>query len=141
MPGLYEKWMSIAMTEIGQKEIPGAGNNERIMEYFKSTAYKASGDLDPWCSAFACWVLGKAGIGHPNSAWSRSFLGWGVGLDKPVYGCVAVLERGANSGHVAFYVKSDLLFVYLLGGNQSNQVCIQKYPKYKVLGYRWPKDS
>jgi uncharacterized protein YraI len=49
-------WMSIATSEIGQKEVPGDGSNPRVLEYLRSTALDAkpaSTDATFWCSALS----------------------------------------------------------------------------------------
>lgn len=131
-------WMDIAQLEIGQKEISGNQHNPRILEYHKSTTLKATQDEVPWCSAFVTWVLTMAGYKSTASAWARSYLNYGIKLDKPRPGCIVIFSRGSDSGHVAFFVKSNLLTITVLGGNQNNQVCYAKYFKYRILGYRWP---
>ena len=133
-------WYIKAQEEIGTKEIIGPKHHSRIVEYH-SVTFKANDDETPWCASFVSWCFEKCGIKSTRSAWARSYLAWGVPC-QPKLGCVVVLQRGgpkAKTGHVGFYVKSNLLTVTLLGGNQSNQVCYYDYPKWKVLGYRWPK--
>jgi hypothetical protein len=44
-------------------------------------------------------------------------------------------------GHVGFYLRHDEIYVYLLGGNQLEQVREHVYPIGSVLSYRWPKSS
>ena len=95
-----------------------------------------------WCSAFVNWCMEKSGIhgtGHDNA---QSWLGWGVPLPLPEWGCVTVFWRKApdsDRGHVGFFLGySQDGDVLLLGGNQTRnpQVCVRKY--HHLLGYRWP---
>lgn len=75
---------------------------------------------------------------------ARSWLDWGVALENPIYGCVTVLTRDDPTswkGHVGFYLRHDEEFVYLLGGNQLDEVRELAYPVASVLGYRWPEPS
>ena len=133
-------WMSIAMSETGQKEVPGDGNNPRIVEYLKSTdldAVSAAKDSTFWCSAFVNWCVEKAGFAGSNSAWARSWLNWGRSVSKPRRGCIAIFRRGTG-GHVAFYVDAVGADYRVLGGNQSDAVCIAKYPKARLIGFRVP---
>ncbi len=44
-------------------------------------------------------------------------------------------------GHVAFFDEQRNARIFVLGGNQSNQVNITSYPGDRLLGYRWPTDS
>jgi hypothetical protein len=70
-------------------------------------------------------------------------MSWGIPLPfvDPPYGAVAVLWRGspvADSGHVGFFVGYEKSEVWLLGGNQHHTVSLAKYPRTRLLGYRWP---
>lgn len=145
-PGEIERrWMEVARAEIGTKEVDGSGNNPRIVEYLATTTLgnRPAGrrDSTPWCSAYVNWVLGRAGIEGTNSAMARSWLGWGVDPGEPLAGAVVILKRGkAPSGHVGFAngrVGSN--HVAVLGGNQSDSVCIKRYSMADVLGFRMPE--
>jgi uncharacterized protein (TIGR02594 family) len=131
-------WLKIAFQEIGVKEYSGAADNPRVVAYLSSTSLgknDRSNDETYWCSAFVNWCVEQAGFEGTDSAWAKSWLNWGKKLDKAKEGCIAILTRD-KGGHVAFYLSEDAKNVTLLGGNQNDQVCIQKYPKSKVLGYR-----
>jgi uncharacterized protein (TIGR02594 family) len=136
-------WFKIAEHELGVAEIPGAGDNPRIVEYLKSTSLGKpdnQNDETPWCSAFVNWCMEQAGIEGTGSAWARSWLNWGKEPDADDYkGCVVILERGAHSGHVGFLDDWDDEGVRLLGGNQANKVCYAWFPIERVLGYRVPE--
>ena len=142
MNKLYPLWMDIAKEEIGTKEIKGKDHNPKIIEYHSYTKLKSTSDEVSWCSAFACFCVEKAGFRSPKSAMARQWLAWGNPVDNPFYGCVVVLWRNdINSwtGHVGFYVKEDEKYIYVLGGNQNDEVNIKPYKKVQLLGYRWPK--
>jgi uncharacterized protein (TIGR02594 family) len=98
------KWLEVAMREIGVVEVPGPGDNPRVIEYHQATTLKATDDSVPWCSSFVNWCMKEAGIQGSGSAAARSWLNWGKKLDSPRNGCIAVLKRGnnPNNGHVAF---------------------------------------
>lgn len=93
-----------------------------------------------WCGGFVAACLARAGLGvHiPKSfPMARSWAKAGTALSKPAYGCVVVFERGSG-GHVGFVVGKDKAGnLMVLGGNQSNQVCIKPFSKARVLAYRW----
>lgn len=136
-------WLAIATAEVGIKEYPGNGENPRILEYLRSTTLAApdsARDETPWCSAFANWCVEKSGYEGTDSAWARSWLNWGAPLDKPRRGCVTVFQRDGNKGHVAFFLAAGAGGIKVLGGNQSNAVCISSYKKADLLGYRLPHD-
>lgn len=136
-------WMAIASSELGVKEYPGNGENPRILEYLRSTTLRApdsARDETPWCSAFANWCVEKSGYEGTDSAWARSWLNWGSAISKPRHGCIAVLQRNINNGHVGFYLGATANGIRLLGGNQSNEVKVSTYKKTDVLGYRLPQN-
>ena len=136
-------WMAIASNEVGVKEYPGNGENPRIVEYLRSTNLSApysALDETPWCSGFANWCVEKSGYAGTDSAWARSWLNWGAVIAKPRHGCIAVLQRNVNNGHVGFYLGATTAGIKLLGGNQSNEVKVSTYKKSDVLGYRLPNN-
>ena len=136
-----ENWMNIAKAEIGVRTFPIGESNPRIMEYHEGTNISGYDDKAAWCSSFLNWVFRKSDHQGTNSALARSWLDWGATLSEPCYGCVAILEReraGGWQGHVGFFLKIDGEEIYLLGGNQLDEVREHKYPLDSVLGYRWP---
>lgn len=136
-------WYEIAEKEIGVTEIPGPANNPRVVEYHSATSYGAKDDEVPWCSSFLNWVMKKAGLPGTNNAAARSWMSWGVPIETPVLGCVVVYWRDKPdgwTGHVHLYRGEDDTHIVGLGGNQGNSVNLSRYPKNRVLGFRWPKD-
>jgi uncharacterized protein (TIGR02594 family) len=135
------RWLGFAKAEIGTKEVPGPNNNKRVSVYFNEAIGKFMPDSVPWCAAFVGSMLARAGHKPSGSLMARSYMTWGQKLTKPVRGCVVVFSRGRPpSGHVAFYDGEAGGYVYVIGGNQSDAVTRQGYPKRRVLGYRWPKN-
>lgn len=135
-------WIDIAKAEIGQKEIKGSKHNPRIVEYGTAVDLIVSDDETPWCSSVMNWIFMKAGIQRTGKANARSWLSWGIALDKPRHGCVAILKRGTKSwmGHVGFYMGEKDQFILLLAGNQGNEFKYAYFEKSDVLGYRWPEN-
>jgi len=136
-------WMEIARQEEGVKEVPGSGDNPRIVEYLQSTTLgtpENENDETPWCSAFVNWCVIQVGFEGTNSAWARSWLDWGQEADwnNLQGGEIVVLSRGTSSGHVGFYTDSTDETVTLLGGNQNNQVCEAEFSQSRILGIRVP---
>ena len=148
-PGEDFAWMPIAEKEKGVSEIPGSGNNPRVLEYLRSTtnlgASAASKDETPWCSAFVNWCLEQAGYERTKNALARSWLDWGQKIDMPRRGCIVVFQREKKFGHVGFYLEETATHIKVLGGNQQNleteifEVSEKSYPKSDFLGYRIPK--
>lgn len=131
-------WMPKAIREIGVHEYTGAADNPRIVEYLRSTTLGepyCSNDETYWCSAFVNWCVEKAGYAGTDSSWARSWAHWGKAIDTPRRGCIAVLKRNSG-GHVGFFIGETNTDIELLGGNQSDSVCISKYPKSHLISYR-----
>lgn len=133
-------WLTIARTQLGQKEVKGDKDNPEIMKYYK--AAKQGGikhDETAWCSAFANWTMRSDGYAPTYSLLARSWLKWGKAC-LPKLGAIMVFTRGDNPtfGHVGFYVGETATHYLILGGNQSNAVTITKIVKSRLLGARWP---
>jgi uncharacterized protein (TIGR02594 family) len=128
-------WYDIAEKELGQTELVGIKHNPRILEYHSVTSYKGKTDE-------ISWVLLKAGYKSLKTAWARDYEHYGPKLAKPVKGCIMLFERNGKGGdsHVTFYTGIETATEYkVLGGNQSNQVCIKGYLKNDLIGAYWPK--
>jgi uncharacterized protein (TIGR02594 family) len=136
-------WMQYAVADYGTEEVAGPKANAKILEYHQHTTLKATSDEVPWCAAFVCAMLEKAGFKSTHRANAKSFLTFGKELPGPQVGAVAVLNRGTDpaSGHVGFVVGFNDSTVYLLGGNQSNMVRVSSFQRWRVLQYRWPVDK
>jgi len=133
------RWLVHAWEEAGTEEIPGPESNPEVEKYHDAVHDDNTEDDVPWCSSFVCWCVEAAGYDSTNSRAARSWLDWGVVLEVPLYGCVCILWRGRPTGwkgHVGFYLGEDADSVFLLSGNQSDEVNVRRYPKSRVLGYR-----
>lgn len=148
MARLIERMFELAKAQLTEdwKEKPGPGSNPKILEVYKavdgiSNPETRDDSLLPWCSCFANWIAQKSGGKGTRSAMARSWLYWGRASDGKV-GDIVVFKRGNDgiSGHVGFVYKQGLVWIEVLGGNQTNQVCVSKYNKLNVLGYRTSKD-
>lgn len=142
-PSLGEpKWLKLARSELGVKEIPGAQHNPAVLSYFRDAGFpEIDDDETAWCAGFANAILHRAGYSGSKSLAARSFLTWGKEISKPYPGCIVVFWRESPrswQGHVAFFIEENSTHIKVLGGNQSNSVSIQSYPKSQLLGYREP---
>jgi uncharacterized protein (TIGR02594 family) len=138
---MREKIVEVALGEIGVVEQSGPElNSPRILEYFEEIGHSwVKTDETAWCSAFVNYVAKVAGYEYSGKLDARSWLDIGTETNEPKIGDVVVLWRvdpDSWKGHVGFYIKDDEDYIWILGGNQSNQVKITKYPKYRLLGYR-----
>jgi uncharacterized protein (TIGR02594 family) len=139
------RWLEIAWAEVGTQEISGADATPAIAGYFRDSGRPdITSDEVAWCAAFAGACLERAGIPQTippaEALLARSFLKVGTPIDAPRMGAIAILSRGSNPihGHVGFVVGWTDEHLVILGGNQSNKVCTQHFPRARLLGLRWP---
>lgn len=140
--------MTTARASLGQRETPGLATSPFVGRMLAKLHAWWKDDETAWCATFASWCLEENGFDYPKAFYrARAFLSWGrpfVTLAVVPYGAVAVLSRppSTTDGHVGFVVgmlrEQGQEYVYLLGGNQENQVCVRRYPQWRVLAYRWP---
>lgn len=135
------RWLTAAWGELGVKETPGPGSNPVIEGYFRDAGQSRHFvDDTPWCAAFVGAMLTRAGEVPSGSLMARSYLGWGEALSEPRPGAIAVLSRGDDpaAGHTGFLLGMAGKRIFLLGGNQSDSVCVEGFDVGRVLAYRWP---
>ena len=134
------KHLNIALGEFGVKEIVGKKHNPEVLKYFQETAHKwVRNDETAWCSAFMNWVCKKSGLEYSGALNARSWLQVGCEVEDPKVGDVVVFSRGNPNGwqgHVGLFIRETKYWIYVLGGNQNNQVKISAYPKSRLLQYR-----
>ena len=141
-----EEIFKIAIKEYGVKEIVGHRHNPRILDYFKKVHHSwVKTDELAWCASFVGFCIESAGYESTRALNARSYLKWGEFTLDPQVGDLVVFWRDSENswkGHVGFYInETEDGYINVLGGNQNNQVCIQEYPKYKLLGYRRVKSD
>ncbi|MEQ1697884.1 MAG: TIGR02594 family protein [Hyphomicrobiaceae bacterium] len=135
-------WLAPAWAELGQRETPGASANPRIRDLHADARHaETKSDEIPWCAAYVSACLERSNILSTRSLRARDYLAWGTALDTPRFGAIAVLSRDPdpNAGHVAFFIDQTADHLILLGGNQSNAVTVQAFPKSRLLSLRWPE--
>ncbi len=139
------KLIQTALGEYGVKEISGRQDNPEVLKYFNIIGFDGSKlkDETAWCSAFVNWVAKISGYEHSGKLNARSWLSVGqhVGTtgDGFQLGDIAIFWRerpDSWKGHVAFPINQIGGWIFCLGGNQSNRVCIQAYPASRLLEYR-----
>lgn len=141
------KWLTLARSYLGIKEVPGtAGSNPKIEAFFKDAGFPGYKDDTAWCAAFVGAVMHRAGYPRLGSLSARDGGSYyGTKLDKPKIGCIVVFWRGNPSswqGHIGFVTGINWTnrTLKVLGGNQSDKVCEETFPMSRVIkgGYRWP---
>ena len=128
---------------VGLTEVPGSKSNPTILKWIKGffSWAKDDGQL-AWCAIFINTMMADTGFTGTGKANARSFLNWGKKREgKPEVGDVVVFWReNENSwkGHVGIYWgEAGNGSILCLGGNQRNKVSVAKYPKRKILEYRY----
>lgn len=141
----------IAKSHIGTWEWK-QGHNPKILKWFADVGHEwVKNDETAWCAAFVGAVLKEAQMPHTGALNARSYTDWGDPVEPKdmKQGDVAVFWRGSPTswkGHVGFVDHVDSANVYVLGGNQSNQVNVKPYPLTRLLavrrmpGMQLPKD-
>lgn len=136
------KWMEIAWSEIGVKEVAGAEANSQIVKYFEDVGKpEVKSDETAWCAAFVGACLERAGIKSTRSLMARSYTKFGTKLDKLRVGAIGVIPRTADPtfGHVFFVDGWTDTHIIALGGNQSNAVTRTKIRRSQLIALRWPE--
>ncbi len=134
------KLFDMALSQYGISELAGNRHNKAIVNYFQEIGFEwITNDETAWCSAFINWCCLKCDLPRSKKLDARSWLNVGEQIDTPKVGDLVIFWRESKAswkGHVALFVRETDNFIYVLGGNQSNQVCIKPYYKKRLLGYR-----
>lgn len=130
-----------ALSQYGIKEIAGKEDNPEVLKYFDEIGYDGAKlkDETAWCSAFVNWCVKTANLPYSGKLTARSWLKVGKQVQEPELGDVVVFWRESPrswKGHVGFFIRKTKNWIYVLGGNQNNQVKISAYPKKRFLQYR-----
>lgn len=143
--GTLPRTIHEATALLGVAEVVGKGSNKTIIGWRDELNHAGvmitgySDDDIPWCGLFAAIVAHRAGkevVKEP--LWARNWAKFGVSTMKPCLGDVLVFERNGG-GHVGFYVAEDSTSFHVIGGNQSNMVCITRVLKNRLVAARRPK--
>ncbi|SED10733.1 TIGR02594 family protein [Tenacibaculum sp. MAR_2009_124] len=134
--------IEIGLSQIGIKEIRGRKDNPEVIKYFTEIGFDGGKfkDETAWCSAFVNWCCKKAGLEISGKLTARSWLKMGESVHSaPRLGDIVVLWREdieSWKGHVGFFVRKDKNWIWILGGNQNNEVKIKAYPQSRLLDFR-----
>jgi len=128
-----------ALSFLGVEEVAGKENNQAIVDMFKALGFEHFDDEVPWCAAYVGSVLKYSKLDYLKSLRARDYANYGTPTNKPIVGTVVTLWRESylgTKGHCGFYLRHDKEYVWILGGNQSNQVKVSKYPITQLLAFR-----
>ena len=141
---LPSPWLDHAWAALGVAETPGPASTATVLAYYRDAGHpEVRSDDVAWCAAFVGACLERSGKTSTRSLLARSYLTWGEAIAEPRVGAIAVLSRGSDptQGHVGFLVGTSGDTLHLLGGNQSDRVCVQSFDRTRLLALRWPNNS
>lgn len=139
----------IALRFNGSAEFAGAADNPMIMSMLHIDFSWPAHDEVPWCSAFVNYIAWLLDLQRSKSLLARSWLKVGMPvdlIDAQRGPDIVILQRGSGAqpgpevidapGHVGFFSSWYDDYVAVLGGNQKNMVCHQKFHINRILGIR-----
>jgi uncharacterized protein (TIGR02594 family) len=139
-------WFEEAKHLMGTKELAGKKDNGVILDWAADLDLHYPSDEIPWCGLFVGHCVGstlpqETLPGNPLGA--RQWQAFGDAV-TPRLGAIMVFWRETKTsfkGHVGFYAGEDDKAFQILGGNQSDSVCLSWLAKDRLLGARWPKSA
>jgi uncharacterized protein (TIGR02594 family) len=134
------KMLAEALRLFGTVEGAGSKDNPTILAWAAEIGLAStySHDSIPWCGLFIGVVAKRAGKEPADSPlWALSWADFGKAAPVPMLGDVLTFKRNGG-GHVALYVGEDAGAYHVLGGNQSDQVCITRIAKSRLYKARRP---
>lgn len=144
-----------ALKEFGVLEAPGEADNPRILGWQRELQAAGFGrnyggfydaDAIPWCGLFMAIAAHRANRERrPERDPPRRYLSalawasWGNPVPKgaAALGDALVFKR-KGGGHVGLYVGHDASAFHVLGGNQSDRVCVTRLSKNRLVAVRRP---
>ncbi|WP_345374987.1 TIGR02594 family protein [Algivirga pacifica] len=139
----------LATRHVGIKEVPGIASNELILTMLQLDNKWPEGDHVPWCSAFINYIAWALRLPRSKSLRARSWLKVGVPItleNAEPQNDIVILTRGKGEqpgpdiidapGHVGLFAGRENNKIYILGGNQSNEVNVKAYDVERILGIR-----
>ena len=132
----------LAAKYIGQREVPGRGDNPAILSWLKRLAPWVEHDETANCSAFVSWIAYLLDLPDTKSLTARSWLNVGEPVSPTMWmrgNDIGILWRKSPdswTGHVGFVDRIESSSIFLLGANQNNAVNVTAYPITRLLGIR-----
>lgn len=144
---------SLATRFVGLKEAKGPTSNSHVLAMLQLDAGWVTDDSVAWCSAWVNYIAWLLRLPRSKNLSARSWLTVGtvIPLNEAVRGFdVVVLKRGEGDqpgpevlkapGHVGLFSAYEgggtTGVVWVLGGNQGDQVSLAPWPIGHILGIR-----
>lgn len=137
------KMLIEALKLYGTKEIYGANHNRVILDWAKVVGIPelVKTDEQAWCGLFMAYIAIRGQKHVPMKSYdilrALKWVAFGVPVKEAMLGDVLVFRR-TGGGHVGMYVGEDSRAYHVLGGNQSNMVCVTRLEKARLVGIRRP---
>ena len=147
------KMLLEGLKTFGTLEAPGKANNPTILGWAKECGIENvyTNDAIPWCGLWLLVIAKRAGkwlstefdgktVPKPpvkSPLWALSWADFGKLTDQPMLGDVLTFKR-QGGGHVGLYVGEDAAAFHVLGGNQSDKVCITRIARPRFYRARRP---
>lgn len=136
------KMVREALALYGTLETVGTRDNPTIINWAKETKTTDDDwytkDSIAWCGLFMAVVAQRAGKAVPKECLrALSWANFGVSTSVAMLGDVLVFTR-KGGGHVGLYVGESVDSYFVLGGNQSDKVCIARILKNRIHSIRRP---
>ena len=122
----------------GTIELPGNADSPTLLAWAREVGLDRvyTHDSIPWCGLFMALCAHRATWELPEGPlWALNWAKWGTSEDVPMLGDVMTFQRHGG-GHVAMYVGEDETHWHILGGNQSDRVCIIRRSKPDLYAAR-----
>lgn len=124
----------------GEKEVGGSLHNDVIVSMFEDAGHpQIDDDETAWCAAFIGAICHRTKHEKSGMLNAQSYLKLGYAVENIQDADIVVFWRDSPDswkGHVGIPIRDDGENIWTLGGNQSNQINIKPYPKYRVKGFR-----
>lgn len=140
---IVPKWIRVGLGEIGTIEDTRSGqSNPGVEKYHAITRAGKADDGVAWCASYAGWCLEMAGVTSTKNKAASSYISYGDACLMR-FGSILVFGKAdpdaKGTGHVGFGMGISGKYVYVLGGNQRNEVNISPRLVSTVVAIRWPK--
>jgi uncharacterized protein (TIGR02594 family) len=141
------KMIEEALKYYGIKEAYGKADNPTLMAWASSLGQDVKevfvADSVAWCGLFIGIVAKNSGKEVVKSPlWALNWGNFGNYAQIPMFGDVLVFtritEEGKKAGHEGLYIGEDDDCYHVLGGNQSDKVCIARKLKSRLYVARRP---
>lgn len=147
------RWLDVARSYDGLKEVKGRGSNPTILAWLQGPGKGkwVKDDATPWCGAAMAAVFTESGLGHIIPATplrAKSWAAAGVALMEPRVGCIVVIPRhdanNPDAAHVGLLEAFTATTLTIRGGNQKDRFGADEFRRLdeeghdRAIAYRWP---